>query len=727
MSVERDRVVELMRKKVYKPMSEAELVQELAENATEEAPWRDVLANLEREGVVIKTRYDRYGLPEKMNMVVGRMQVQAQGYGFVVPDKSLGQSDVYVASNALEGAMHRDKVIARITSEGQKDRRAEGEVIRILERANETLVGVFEGFAGEAGFVQPNEKRIGYDIYIPQGKTKQATQGDKVVVHITKWPVRRHPPEGEITEVLGPSGDPRVEITAVARQLNLPGEFPPEVNEQLNHMTLEITPRDEEDRRDLRSWNIVTIDGADAKDLDDAVNVELMENGNYRLGVHIADVAHYVREGTPIDREAWYRGTSIYLLDRVIPMLPKVLSNGICSLNPRVDRLTLSIVMEINRAGHVVHHELFESIIKTAERMTYDDVNRILVEEEPAVLARYEDQVEHFNRMADLRNLLFKRREERGAIEFELAEAKIILAEGGKVQDIYPRKKTLADSIIEEFMLVANETIAEHFYWQDTPFVYRVHEEPSFDKISDVNVFLNAFDLRIKAKSDNIHPKAFQKVMKDLVDRPEERLINRVLLRSMMRARYSPDCLGHFGLAARYYCHFTSPIRRYPDLVIHRIMKEIIRHGKMSEKRNLQLRAFVDGAAQRSSEREALATEAERAIDDIKKAEFMADKVGQEYDGMISGVITYGFFVELENTVEGMVHVSTLDDDYYVYDREAYALLGRRTKKRYRLGDKVRVRVEKVNVEEHLIDFALVADDTVEGRSHTTDTTDRRH
>jgi len=708
MSVDRDRLIELMRQKVYKPMTEAELVEALSESQDQEAPWRDLIADLERDGVIIKTRYDRYGLPEKMNLVVGKLQIQSQGYGFVMPEKSLGIPDVYIASTNLAGAMHKDKVIARVISKGDEDRRSEGEIIRILERANETIVGVFQGFAGEVGFVVPDEKRIPLNIYIPKGKTQNAEHDYKVVVKITRWPVKRHPPEGEVIEILGKQGDPRVEVTAVARQLNLPGEFPQEALEQLARMTLEVTPRDIDDRRDLRGWNIVTIDGADAKDLDDAVNVELMENGHYKLGVHIADVAHYVREGTPIDREALHRSTSIYLLDRVIPMLPKELSNGICSLNPRVDRLTMSLVMEINRAGHVVHYELFESVIKTTERMTYDEVNRILVDQEQEVLDRYEGQVEHFKRMAELRDILFKRRQERGAVEFELPEAKIILDEDGKVQDIYPRKKTLADSIIEEFMLVANETIAEHFYWQEIPFVYRVHEEPSMDKIADVNVFLHNFNLRVKAKADNIHPKAFQHVMQSLKDLPEERLIHRVLLRSMMRARYSPDCLGHFGLAARYYCHFTSPIRRYPDLAIHRIMKEVMLHGKPSEKRATQLRGFVDYASKRSSEREWLATEAERAVDAIKKAEFMADKVGQEFEGLISGVITYGFFVELENTVEGMVHVSTLADDYYTFDPEAYALLGRRTKKRYRLGDHVRVRVEKVNVEEHLIDFVLV-------------------
>lgn len=710
MPVERDKLVALMRQRIYKPLTEAELVEALSETHAEEAPWREQISELEREGIIVKTRYGRYGLPEQMNLVVGRLQVQSSGFAFVVPERKTGLPDVYVSTNALEGALHRDKVIVRIVAKATRDRKAEGEVIRILERANETVVGRFEGFTGELGFVQPDEKRLQHDIYIPKGKTKDAKAGEKVVVKITRWPVKRHGPEGEIIEVLGAVGDPRVEVTAVARQLGLPGEFTEEVRAAVRRLTLEVTARDIATRKDFRSRQIVTIDGADAKDLDDAVEVEALANGNYLLGVHIADVAHYVGEGSPIDREALYRGTSIYLLDRVIPMLPKELSNGICSLNPRVERLALSLMMEINEAGEVVSHELAESVIKTAERMTYDEVNRILADQDPALLERYCAQVEHFRLMAKLRAVLFKRRENRGAIEFELAEAKIVLNEEGKVEDIYPRTKTLADSIIEEFMLVANETIAEYFYWQEAPFVYRVHEEPSFEKIGDLNMFLHNFDLRIKAKADNIHPKAFQQVMKTLDDKPEARLIHRVLLRSMMRARYSPECVGHFGLAARYYCHFTSPIRRYPDLVIHRIIKEVLHNGKLPEKRVVQLAAFVDHASSRSSEREQLATEAERAVDSIKKAEFMADKIGQEFDGIVSGVIAYGFFVELPNTVEGMVHVSALDDDYYDFDREAYALVGRRTKKRYRLGDPVKVKVEKVNTEEHLVNFVLAGD-----------------
>ena len=716
MSINRSTLIELMQQKVYKPLPEDELLDLLAKKPRDKDSWRELVAEMEREGLVIRTRYGKLGLPEKMNLVVGRLQAQAQGYGFVVPAKGSGVSDVYIPAHAMEGAMHRDTVVARLVSKPGKDTRSEGEIIRILTRANETLVGRFEGVRGEGGFVAPDEKRIALDILIPKGKTGGADGGDKVVVRITKWPVRRLPPEGEVTEVLGQAGGPGVDISAVTRQFNLPQEFPRQVIAEVSKMSLEVTEADRANRRDLRDVSMVTIDGADAKDLDDAVSVEKLENGKYRLGVHIADVAHYVKASSALDKEALERGTSIYLLDRVIPMLPPELSNGICSLNPRVERLALSIFMEIDSSGTVLKHDIVESVIRTNERMTYTEVNSILSDRDPELLKRYADQVEHFEIMAELRNILLRKREARGAVDFELSEAKIILDSEGRVLDIVPRKKTLTDSIIEEFMLAANETIAEHFHWMEVPFVYRVHEDPSLDKVSDLNIFLNNFSLRIKASADNLHPKAFQKVLKEVADKPEERLIHRILLRTMMRARYSPECLGHFGLAAKYYSHFTSPIRRYPDLVIHRIIKMLLHGGKLTQEQTAELTSFVDLASARSSEREQLATEAERAVESIKKAQFMMDKVDQEFDGMISGVIAYGFFVELDNTVEGMVHVSTLDDDYYDYDPDSYSLLGRRTKKRFRLGDTVRIRVAKVNVEESTIDFAL-ADQPVLGQA----------
>ena len=703
-----EKILRLMRQKVYKPLTENELVMVLTENAEEEVPWRELILRLEQSGHIIKTRYNRYGLPEQMNLIVGHLAMQTQGYGFVVPQLKNGQSDIYIPSHALSDAFHQDKVVVRLISKPSGDRKAEGEVIRILERRSETVVGTFSGENGDFGFVKPDEKRLPFAVFIKKGQTMGAQSGEKVVVRITRWPIKRQGPEGEVTEILGDATNPTVAIQAVARQLNLPREFPREALTESERVQSEVDVEESARRRDLRRSNIVTIDGEDAKDLDDAVEVELGASGSYRLGVHIADVAHYVPENSALDKEAYLRGTSIYLVNQVIPMLPPALSNGICSLNPRVDRLALSIVMEIDQQGQVVSHDLFESVIKTRERFTYGEVNELLAGENEALRARYADQLEHVRLMAKLRDLLRSKREKRGSIDFELSEAKIILDAKGHVVDIAPRARTLSDSIIEEFMLAANETIAARFYAMQVPFVYRVHEEPKEEKVQDLNLLLNNFGLRLKTPRGKIHPNAYRQVMASIEGRPEAHLINRVLLRSMMRARYSPECAGHFGLAAKFYSHFTSPIRRYPDLLIHRIIKEVLREGQISPRRWRILTEVVGSAARQSSEREQLATEAERTIDDMKKAEYMAGKIGETFTGIISGVVSFGFFVELPNTVEGLVHVSNLHDDYYIFDAEAYTLIGRRLKKRYRMGDSVHIKVEKVNVEEATIDFSLL-------------------
>ncbi len=475
-------------------------------------------------------------------------------------------------------------------------------------------------------------------------------------------------------------------------------------------MRLEVEPEDIKGRLDLRNLPTVTIDGADAKDLDDAISVVKLANGNYQLGVHIADVGHYVRPGTEVDREAMRRGTSVYLLDRVLPMLPFDLSNGVCSLTPGVDRLTLSVLMEIDASGNLVQHEIAESVINSHERLTYDLVNELLEGDDVELRARYQGQLEQLQWMRELHGVLAEKRTARGAIDFEVQEAQIVLDAEGRVKDVVARTRTLADSIIEEFMIRANETVAESYYWLELPFIYRVHEEPKATKLTDLNNFLGAFGLRIKAKSDEIHPKSFQAVLAKVEGRREQRLIHRVLLRSMMRARYSPDCLGHFGLALKYYCHFTAPIRRYPDLAIHRIIKENLRKKHISEGRRAELADFVDRAATASSAREQVATEAERTVVDIKKTEFMLGKEGETFDAIISGVTNFGFFAELDNTIEGLVHVSSLADDYYQYDEDTYSLIGRQTKRRFRLGDSVRILVARVDLDDRRIDFELAPD-----------------
>lgn len=701
--IDQEKLLDLMREKVYKPLSETELVSALSANIADQQPWRELIGQLENAGVIVKTRYHRYGLPEMMNLAVGRVLGNAKGFAFLsVPGRD---EDVYLAASNMNGAMHGDKVIVRL-GERQEGRKDEGEVIRILERANQKLVGRFEG-GEQIGFCVPDDRKLGQDVVISPGGTMGAKSGDKIVVRITQFPEGRHAATGVVEAVLGRAGDPGVDVLSVMHQFDLPQEFPDAVRQQVANMGLTVTEADLKGRMDLRGQQIVTIDGPDAKDLDDAISVERLSNGNYRLGVHIADVGHYVRAGSPLDREAYERGTSVYLLDRVLPMLPKDLSNGICSLNPRVDRLTLTVLMEIDRNGKVVHEEIAESVIHSQERMTYGEVNRLLEGETGELAERYREQLDLFQRMKELRDILLHKRSGRGAIAFEVSEAKVILDDEGRVLDIVPRAQTVADSIIEEFMVAANESVAERFHWQEAPFVYRVHEEPRVAKISDLNLFLGAFGLRIKAKADNIHPRAFQAVLEQIDGKLEQRLIHRVLLRSMMRARYSPECLGHFGLAAKYYCHFTSPIRRYPDLVIHRIIKEYLHKKQLSEERRAELTAFVDNASQRSTEREQVATEAERAVVDMKKVEYMQGKEGEVFAGVISGVTSFGFFAELDNTVEGLVHVSSLADDFYQYDDTAYALIGKRTKRRFRLGDPVQVKVAKVNTEEHKIDFEL--------------------
>jgi len=645
----------------------------------------------------------------KKRLVAGKLIMQRQGYGFVEP-QDRGQGDIFVSGKDLGGALHQDAVMVRLLYGASEERKAEGEIVRVVERANETLVGTLVGFSGEAANVRPMENRIPYDVYIPKGKTKQAKDGDKVVVRITRWPQGRQGLTGEVVEVLGAANDPKVSILAVARKLGLPAGFPREVQAEVSRGEWVVKTEDVAGRRDLRQTNIVTIDGADAKDLDDAVAVEILKNGNYRLGVHIADVAHYVEGNSAIDREAFYRGTSIYLLTEVIPMLPPELSNGICSLNPEVDRLTLSVEMELDRKGQVQSYDIFESVIRTAARLTYDEVNTLLAGENAELSAKYAVQLPHLRLMAELRQVLLKKRERRGAIDFALAEPDISLDAEGRVQEIRVRGRTVADSIIEEFMVAANELIAERFADTEVPFVYRVHEEPRKEKVEELNVLLNNFGLRVRLERDQVKPQAFREVRESMLGRPEERLVNQLLLRSMMRARYSSECTGHFGLAAKYYCHFTSPIRRYPDLLIHRIIKEWLREGRLVEKSAQKFGKIVAEAARQSTDRELLATEAERAVDDLKKAEFMAERIGEVFDGHISGVTSFGLFVELPNTVEGLVPMASLEDDYYIFDPEAYALIGRRHKKRFRMGDAVRVKVEKVNLEAATIDFSLASE-----------------
>jgi ribonuclease R len=645
-------------------------------------------------------------VPDRMGLVVGRLQGHQKGFAFVIPEEE--RPDVFIPSSYLNGAMHGDKVVAKVTREENKGKKCEGEIIRILERANKTIIGAFED-SKNFGFVVPEEKRIYQDIFIPKESKSGAKTGDIVIAEITTWPDKRRNPEGKIKEILGKKGDKGIDILTIIKKYGLPEEFPPKVEAYAEGIPDEIPEEEYKRRRDLRDLTIVTIDGEDAKDLDDAVSIERLSNGNYYLGVHIADVSNYVKEKNPLDKEALNRGTSVYLIDRVIPMLPKKLSNGICSLNPRVDRLTLSCFMEIDKTGKVIDHEIVESIIKTCERMTYTNVTKILTDQDPELMKRYDYLIDTFKLMEELCDTLNKKRLGRGAIDFDFEECKIILDEMGKPIDIKPYERAIANRIIEEFMLVCNETIAEHMFWVNVPFVYRIHEDPDEEKLIHFSEFIHNLGYTIRVGQE-IHPKALQDIIEKVKGKKEETVVSTLLLRSMKQARYSPDCVGHFGLAARYYCHFTSPIRRYPDLIIHRIIKEFI-SGQIDAKRSKRLIAEVEYASKQSSETERTAQDAEREVDDLKKAEYMSERIGQEFEGIVSSVTNFGMFVELANTIEGLIHISALDDDYYVYDERHLSLIGERTKNIYKLGDEVKIKVARVDMFAHEIYFELLKED----------------
>jgi len=699
-----EKILAFMREEAYKPLLLDELIVVLDVPKEAVGEFLAIIDELEAEGRIIKTKRNRYGVPERMGLIVGTFQGNEKGFGFVVPDEPT-MADVFIPVENVNGAMHKDRVIARFTRAIIEGRRAEGEIIRILNRANQFVVGTFESSI-HFGFVVPDDKKISNDIFIPKSEFNHAKTGQKVVVEITRWPEARRNPEGKIIEVLGYKNDPGTDILSVIKQFSLREDFPEEVMEEVKQIPDAVHYKEIERRRDLRNLNIVTIDGEDAKDLDDAVSIEKLANGNYKLGVHIADVSHYVSEKSALDKEAFRRGTSVYLIDRVIPMLPKKLSNGICSLNPNIERLTLSVFMEIDGSGKVVDYEIFESVIKTKARMTYTDVTRILEDEDGELLKQYKDLVQDLKLMKELALILREKRMNRGSIDFDFPEAKIILDEKGKPVEIIKYNYTISNKIIEEFMLVCNETIAEHMFWMNVPFVYRVHEEPDPEKIESFNTLIYNLGYHLKG-STKIHPKALQQLLEKIKGKKEERIISTVMLRSLMKAKYSHENLGHFGLAAKYYCHFTSPIRRYPDLVIHRIIKESI-NGGINETREAFLKRFVQEAAKQSSEMEINAQEAEREIENLKKAEYMSDKIGEIFEGVISGVTSFGMFVELENTIEGLVRISSMEDDYYIYDDKHYSLIGENKKKIYKIGDEVKVRVMRADTATRQIDFALV-------------------
>ena len=708
MMLTKEQIVSFMDHDAVRPLSEMELAEQLGADTVEKMVFlKTLLQELETEGTLVLSRKKRYGRPEQFNLLVGTISRHPKGFGFL-QQLDPETEDTFIPASELNGAMNGDKVVVRIKREATAKSRAEGEVIRILQRKVQRVVGTFES-SRHFGFVVPDDKRFGGDIFISKDNFNGAKTNMKVLVEIIQWPEKNRNAEGRIVQVIGKKDSPGVDVLSIIMGHDLPQGFPIDVLAYAESLPEHISSDEIKKRRDLRDLLMITIDGEDAKDLDDAVSVQLLENGNYLLGVHIADVGHYVQENSILDQEALERATSIYLVDRVIPMLPQKLSNGICSLNAGEDRLAMTCMMEVNSQGLVVSHEIFESVIHVDYRMTYQVVTKILEKQDEVLCRTYEAILPMLNHMEALRQILKRKRKTRGAIEFYAPESKVILDKKGRPVRIEWREQGVADQIIEEFMLCANETVAEHYFWMEVPFLYRVHEEPKMENVLEVNQFLQNFGYTIKGANNSVHSKSYQKVVDAVAGKPEEMLVNTVMLRSMQHARYDTEALGHFGLSAQYYSHFTSPIRRYPDLAIHRVIKELLHHGnKLDEKRLEQLKHSMQRYAEQASLREKIAEEAERESVELKKVEFMKPYVGEEYPAKISGVTNFGLFVQLENSIEGLVHISTLVDDFYQFRQESYSLLGEHTRKIYQLGQDIKVRLTRVSVEDRQIDFEVV-------------------
>lgn len=697
-----EKIMEILSAHSYKPMNTDELANVLGLEKNEKKELRKVIDGLMKDGLVIKIKKEKIVLPEEYGVYTGRIDVNKRGFGFVA--RGEGKEDIFVPENAMKTAMHGDKVQVKVMRENAGSRRAEGEVLQIIERKNNKIIGVYEE-SKAFGFVVPEDTKMHHDVFINKKNRNYAENGDVVVVEITKWPEKGRNPEGLITEILGKKGDKGVDILTVVKKYNLPEEFSPEVMGYTDRIPEEVPEKEIERRRDLRQEMIMTIDGADAKDLDDAVSVFRLENGNFKLSVHIADVTHFVKEGSPIDKEAFKRATSVYLLDLVIPMLPKKLSNNLCSLNPFEPKLTLSCDMVIDPQGKVVEYDIYESIIESKLRATYADVTRVLNGEMDETLEKYKEFIPMIKDMEELQHILEKKRERRGAIEFDFPESKITLDKLGKPVDVslYPRE--ISNKMIEEFMLACNETVAEHMFWAHVPFIYRIHEEPDEEKLKAFTEF--SFNLGYPVKLyAGVQPKMLQEILEKVKGQPAEPVLSKLLLRSMMQARYAPENIGHFGLAATYYSHFTSPIRRYPDLQIHRIIKEFL-NGELDEKRAKKLIPIVAEASKQASEMERVAVEAERELDALKKAEFMKNHVGETFEGIISSVTNFGLFVELPNTIEGLIHITSLYDDYYIYDDRYMTLIGERSGRKFSLGEKIEVLVSNVNLDSREIFFEV--------------------
>ena len=693
-------IYELMCSDIYVPMKLKELAVFLDVPREERPALEEVLNQLLAEGRIELSKRGKYSKAEG-KYITGVFVGNARGFGFVTVEGEA--QDIFISESAANGAMHGDRVQGSLLP-GHTGKRREGAVVKILQRGISKVVGTFQKNKN-FGFVIPDNFKLGQDIFIPQEHCQGAVDGHKVVAKITDYGNERKNPEGKIVEIIGHINDPGTDIMSIVKGYDLPMEFSEKVLKQAENVAKPVSGADMAGRMDVRDWQMVTIDGEDAKDLDDAITLT-KEGENYRLGVHIADVTNYVQERSALDAEALERGTSVYLVDRVIPMLPHILSNGICSLNAGEDRLALSCIMLIDKKGTVIDHKLAETVVRVDQRMSYTSVRKILKDQDQQEREKYQELVPMFELMEELAAILREKRRKRGSIDFDFPETKIVLDSQGRPLEIKPYERNVATRIIEDFMLIANETVAQDFFWQELPFVYRVHDTPDPEKIRKLGTFINNFGYSIKIGQDEIHPKELQKLLEKIEDTPQEPLISRLTLRSMKQAKYSTQSTGHFGLATSYYCHFTSPIRRYPDLQIHRIIKETLRE-KMNEKRISHYEQILPEVAAQSSTRERRADEAERETDKLKKVEYMSEHIGEVFEGVISSVTAWGMYVELPNTVEGMIHVTNLTDDYYHFDEENYELTGETGGKTYKLGQKIEVLVADTDKLMRTIDFVL--------------------
>lgn len=735
----KNRILSVINDKNYKPLKQKELAFLLQVDQDDREEFRSILAQLVKEGKILlnkRGKYQSLSDVKKIGIFIGH----PKGFGFVTVEGE--EEDYFIGERDTGFAMHNDKVMIQITG-APTGKRKEARVIQILEHGNDEIIGYYQKNKS-FGFVIPDNRKIGEDIFISKKNSMGAITGHKVVVKLTGYGDRKHKPEGKIIEILGHANDPGTDILSIVKAFGLPMEFDDKIMNALNHISEEVKEDELSGRMDLRNWKTVTIDGEDAKDLDDAITLTKGEK-SFQLGVHIADVSHYVREKSPLDREALKRGTSVYLVDRVIPMLPHKLSNGICSLNAGEDRLALSCIMDIDFNGRLISHRIAETVIHVDRRMSYHQVDAILkadaivnskvydgtdyskdtgvklqdirltkndgeIISAEEIFTEYQDYLEFFIQMKELSDIIREKRMKRGSIDFDFPESKIILTKEGEPIEIGPYDRNPAHKIIEDFMLMANETVAEDFFWQELPFEYRVHGSPDPEKVEKLSEVIKNFGYYLKNTGESVHPKEFQKLLKKIAGTPEEGFISRMTLRTMQQARYSTDCTGHFGLAAKYYCHFTSPIRRYPDLQIHRIIKDNI-HGRLNGERLNHYEGILPQVAKSNSENERRAQEAEREVEKLKKVQYMSKHLGECFDGIISGVTDYGFYVELENTIEGMVRIATIPDDFFYYNEEKMEIAGKESGVIFRMGQDVKIKVVHVDKLLRLIDFELAKED----------------